>query len=390
MKSLTRPRPWLPVGCHVRAGRWPGQMRCGRLGGVVVHTIALMIVRRVLGVLGCGPTPNADAVEIAVLRHQLAVLRRQVPRPRYTSADRMLLAALAKLLPRERWAAFMVTPSTRLRWHRDLIARRWTYPHTGRDRRGLDEQVVALVVRLARENPRWGYLRIVGECRNLGVRVSATSVRRILRRHRIGPAPRRGGPSWTQFLRTQASGLLATDFFTVETVGLTRLYVLFVVEVQQRAVHLVGITAHPTGAWVAQQARNLLMDLDEQAHRFRYLIRDRDAKFTAAFDAVFAASGIGVVKIPPRAPRANAYAERWVRTVRAECLNWTLVWNERQLHRLLNEYLRHYNTVRPHRSLDLQPPNPTRLTLVKPGTVVAPVQRVDVLGGLIHEYRHAA
>jgi hypothetical protein len=226
----------------------------GRLGGVVARTLALVIVRRILGVLGCGPTPNADVVEIAVLRHQLAVLRRQAPHPRYTPADRMLLATLAKLLPRERWAAFLVTPSTLLRWHRELIARRWTYPRTGRDRRGLDEQVVALVVRLAGENPRWGYLRSVGECRNLNVRVSATSVRRILRRHRIGPAPRRGGPSWSQFLRTQASGLLATDFFTVETVGLTRLYVLFVVEVQQRAVHLLGITAHPTGAWVAQQA----------------------------------------------------------------------------------------------------------------------------------------
>jgi len=350
-----------------------------------------MIVRRVLSVLGCGPTPSADAVEIAVLRHRLAVLRRQVPRPRYTPADRMLLAALAKLLPCERWAVFLVTPATPLRWHRELIVRRWTYPRTGRDPRSLDEQVVALVVRLARENPRWGYLRIVGECRNLGVRVSGTSVRRILRRHRIGPAPRRGGPTWTQFLRTQASGLLATDFFTVETVGLTRLYVLFVVEVQRRCVHLVGITAHPTGAWAAQQARNLLMDLDEQAHRLRYLIRDRDTKFTTAFDAVFTAAGIDVVKIPRRAPRANAYAERWVRTVRSECLDWTLVWNERQLHWVLTEYLRHYNTVRPHRSLDLQSPRRTpRLTLVESGTVESPVQRVDVLGGLIHEYRRAA
>src|SRR5688572_32845931 len=136
-----------------------------------------MIVRCFLGVLGCGPTPDADAVEIAVLRHQLAVLRRQVPRPRYTPIDRMLLATLAKLLPRERWAVFLVTPSTLRRWHRELIARRWTYPSTGRDQRGLDEEVVALVVRLAAENPRWGYLRIVGECRNLGVRVSATSIR---------------------------------------------------------------------------------------------------------------------------------------------------------------------------------------------------------------------
>jgi putative transposase len=366
-------------------------MRSGRLGGVVACTVGLLIVRRVLGVLGWGPTPDADAVEIAVLRHQLAVLRRQVSRPRYTPADRMLLAALARLLPRERWAAFLVTPSTLLRWHRELVARRWTYPRTGRDRRGLDESVVAVVVRLARENPRWGYLRIVGECRNLGVRVSASSVRRILRRHGLGPAPRRGGPSWAQFLYAQAGGLLATDFFTVETVGLTRLYVLFVVEVQRRFVHLVGITAHPTGAWVAQQARNLLMDLDEQAHRFRYLIRDRDAKFTAAFDAVFAASGIDVVKIPPRAPRANAYAERWVRTVRSECLDWTLIWNERQLHRVLAEYLRHYNTVRPHRSLDLQAPRPaSQLTLVKQGGRESPVHRVDRLNGLIHEYHRAA
>ena len=179
--------------------------------------------------LGCRPTPDADVVEIAVLRHQVAVLHRQVPRPRYTPVDRMFLAALAKLLPRERWAVFLVTPATLLRWHRELIARRWTYPPTGRDRRGLDEEIVALVVRLARENSRWGYLRIVGECRSLGVRVSATSVRRILRRHGLGPAPRRAGPTWRQFLRSQASGLLATDFFTVETVGLTRLYVLFVV-----------------------------------------------------------------------------------------------------------------------------------------------------------------
>jgi putative transposase len=191
-------------------------------------------------------------------------------------------------------------------------------------------------------------------------------------------------------MRLHPSGLLATDFFTVETVGLTRLYVLFVVEVQRRAVHLVGITAHPTGAWVAQQARNLLMDLDEQGHRFRYLIRDRDAKFTAAFDTVFATAGIDVVKIPPRAPRANAYAERWVRTVRAECLDWTLVWNDRQLCRVLTEYLRHYNTVRPHRSLDLQPPRPARPTPLEPGGRESSVQRVDVLGGLIHEYRRAA
>jgi putative transposase len=179
-------------------------------------------------------------------------------------------------------------------------------------------------------------------------------VRWILRRHGIGPAPRRHrGPSWAQFLRAQTAGTLACDFFTVETVGLTRLYVLFVVEVNRRRVHLVGITAHPTGAWVAQQARNLLRDLDGQASRFRFLIRDRDTKFTAAFDAVFAAAGIEVLRIPPRSPRANAYAECWVRTARTECLDWLLIRSAAHLHRVPAIYLEHYHTARPHRSLDL-------------------------------------
>ena len=175
-----------------------------------------------------------------MLRHQLMVVRRQVARTRYTPMDRMVLATLARLLPRARWSVFLVTPTTLLRWHRELVARRWTYRPVGTVRPGLAPEVVDLVVRMARENPRWGYIRIVGECRKLGVPVSATSVRRILRRHRIKPAPRRGGPSWTAFLRAQAGGMLACDFLTVETVGLTRLYVLFVVELDRRRVHLVG------------------------------------------------------------------------------------------------------------------------------------------------------
>jgi transposase InsO family protein len=352
--------------------------------------MAFMVVRRVLDLVGCGPTADAKDVEIAVLRHQLMVLRRQVARPRYTPSDRLVLAALAKLLPRERWPTFLVTPATLLRWHRELVARHWTYRHTGRERPGLAPQVVELVVRLARENPRWGYLRIVGECRKLGVAVSATSVRRILRRRRIGPAPRRSGPTWTAFLRAQAGGLFACDFFTVETVGLARLYVLFFVEVDRRRVHLAGITAHPTGEWVAQQARNLLFELDEQIHRFRFLIRDRDAKFTTAFDAVFAAAGVEPVKTPPRAPRGNAYAERWVRTVRNECLDWTLIWNAQHLHQVLTEYLRHYNTARPHRGIDLGVPVPASAATVMVMPSAARVERVDVLDGLIHEYHRAA
>jgi hypothetical protein len=186
--------------------------------------------------------------------------------------------------------------------------------------------------------------------------------------------------------------MLACDFLTVETVGLTRLYVLFVVELDRRRVHLAGIADHPSGEWVTQAARNLLMDLDVDAQKFRFLIRDRDTKFTSAFDAVFRAAGIEMIKIPPRAPRANAYAERWVRTVRAECLDWTLVWNRQHLRRVLIEYLEHYNAARPHRGIGLEVPVPIGgRRVVEPSTLPdAHVERVDVLGGLIHEYRRAA
>ena len=324
----------------------------------VIGSVGFLLLRRVLGLLGIGPAADAKDVEIAVLRHQLTVLRRQVARPRYTPADRLVLAVLARLLPRERWSAFLVTPATLLRWHRELVRRRWTYPHPSGGRRGLDPSVVELVLRIARENPRWGYKRIAGECTKLGVTVSATSVRNIVRRHRLGPAPRRSGPSWTQFLRAQTGGMLAFDFLTVETIGLSRLYVLFVIELDRRRVWLAGVTANPTGGWVAQQARGLLMDMGEQPGQFRLLIRDRDAKFTAAFDHVFTAEGIRVVRTPVRAPKANAYAERWVRTVRTECLDWLLIRNRRHLERVLAVYVEHYNSARPHRSLDLQTPLP--------------------------------
>ena len=356
---------------------------------MVAKTLGLMVLRGLLGIFGLGPGADERDVEIAVLRHQLAVLRRQVVRPRYAPSDRMLLAWLAQRLPRERWSVFLVTPGTLLRWHRELVARRWTYPPTGGDRRCLPEATVELVLRLARENPRWGYLRIVGETRKLGVMVSATSVRSILRSHRLKPAPRRtSGPEWVQFLRAQAAGTLATDFFTVETIGLTRLYVLFFLEVETRRVHLAGITAHPTGVWVTQQARNLLMDLGEHASRFRFLVRDRDTKFAAAFDAVFAAAGIDVLKIPPQAPQANAYAERWLGTVRTECLDWILIRGARHLHRVLSIYLGHYHRARPHRGLQLAVPEP--VTAIEPVSQSGRIERRDLLGGLIHEYQLAA
>jgi putative transposase len=279
----------------------------------VVGTLAFLITRRLLRLVGLGPRPEANDVEIAVLRHQLMVLRRQVARPRYQPADRLLLAGLSRLLPRDRWSAFLVTPNTLLRCHRELVRRRWTYPKTGASR-GLDPAVVELVVRLAEENSRWGYQRIAGECLKLGVRVSASSVRNILRRHRLGPAPRRGGPSWAQFLRAQATGVLACDFFTVETVTLIPAVRAVLIELDRRRVWLAGITDHPTTGWVSQQASTLLADLGEQGRRFRFLIRDRDSKFSAGFDAVFAAEGTAVITTPVRTPVANAYTERWVRT----------------------------------------------------------------------------
>src|SRR5437764_1745049 len=253
---------------------------------IVTSTIVFLVVRHVLRMVGLGPRPDDKDVEIAVLRHQLAFLHRQVACPRYAPTDRLVLATLARLLPRERWSAFLVTPATLMRWPRELVRRRWTYAREPRIQRGLDPALVELTLRLARENPRWGYLRIRGECAELGIKVSGTSVRNILRRNGLGPAPRRGGPSWAEFLRSQAAGVLACDFFTVETVALTRMYVLFFIELDRRFVWLGGVTAHPTGEWVTQQARNLAMALVERTTCVKVLIRDRDAKYMPSFDAV--------------------------------------------------------------------------------------------------------
>jgi hypothetical protein len=207
-----------------------------------------------------------------------------------------------------------------------------------------------LVLRLAFENATWGYRRIHGELVGLGYQVSASTVWKILHTAGVDPAPRRAGPTWTQFLTDQASTILACDFLHVDTIGLKRLkqiYVLFVMEIATRKVHLLGVTPKPTGKWVTQQARNLIMDFDNRATRFKFLIRDRDTKFTGSFDAVFTAEGVRIVRTPVQAPRANAYAERFVGSARDEGLDWTLIWSERQLHHVLSEYLRHYNTARP-------------------------------------------
>jgi putative transposase len=241
---------------------------------------------------------------------------------------------------------------------------------------------------LARENSTWGYRRIHGELCRLGYKIGASTVWTILHRAGVDPAPKRSAVSWRQFLRAQANSVLAVDFFTVDTVLLRRLYVLFVIEVATRRVHVLGVMPHPAGEWVAQQARNLLMRLGEDLGGFRFLLRDRDTKFTTAFDAVFAAEGIEVLATPVRAPRANAYAERWVGTVRREVLDRMLIFGGRQLRAVVAEYVDHYNGHRPHRALGQAPPlGPGQSAAVVPSGGVA---RRDRLGGLLHEYAQVA
>ena len=295
----------------------------------------------------------------------------------------MSLAAVSRLLDRSSWPSFVVTPQTLLRWHRELVRRKWTYRRKRRPGRPpLSVDIRELIVRLARENPRWGYRRIQGELQKLGVRVSATTIRSVLRTAGLPPSPRRGGPTWREFVRAQARGIVACDFFTVETAWLRTLYVMFFIEVGSRRVVWARSTRNPDSSWAVQQARNLLLHLPESCPP-RFLIRNREAKFAGAFDEVFASEGTRVIQTPVRAPRANAHAERWIRTVRDECLDHLLITSRRHLDRVLAEYIAHDNRGRPHRGPDLQPPEPQkRIREAHPH----PVRRRDVLGGLIHEY----
>ncbi|WP_218041323.1 integrase core domain-containing protein [Acrocarpospora macrocephala] len=246
------------------------------------------------------------------------------------------------------------------------------------------------MLRLARENPSWGYQRISGELAGIGLRVPPSTVRDILKRAGLGPAPRRTGPSWSRFLKAQAEGIWACDLFHVDTVFLKRLYVLFFIEHATRVVHIAGVTAHPTGAWVAQQARNLVMNLGERAEGIRFFIRDRDAKFTAVFDEVFSSLGARVIKTPVRAPQAKAIVERWVGTVRRECTDRLLIYDRGHLRRVLQAYERHYNRHRPHRARDRRPPQPPHASAPPSDLDQVRLQRRQVLDGLINQYRRAA
>jgi len=328
-------------------------------------------------------------VEILALRHEVAVLRRANPRPRVSWTDRAVLAALARIMPKGLRARRIVTPGTLLRWHRRLVAAKWRQPRAP-GRPPVSDELVALIVRLARENARWGVVRIQGELRRLGHRVAASTIRKILRAHRIPPPSSHDG-SWRVFLRAHAGTLLATDFFHVDcALTLSRLYVAFVIEHQTRRVHLLGITRNPTGQWATQLARNLAGELAETGRRFTYLVRDRDAKFTAAFDAVFASIGIRTLPVAPQAPRMNAYAERFVRTVRAECTDRMLIAGEKHLSVILSEYIGHYNTGRSHQGegMGLRAPDDAPDVIAFPVPAVR-VERRARLAGLINEYRQS-
>ena len=331
--------------------------------------------------------------EILILRHQLTVLQRRQPRrPKLNWADRALLATLLSVIPnaRRHGLRLLVTPDTIPRWHRNIVRRRSAARsmrgNTGRP--ATRRNIRALVLRLAQENPDWGYRRIHGELAGLGVKIAASTAWEILKKAGIDPAPRRTAPTWSQFLRSQAEAVLACDFFTVDLLDGTEAYVLAMIEHATRRIRILGVTLHPTGEWTTQQARNLLMDLGEQTHRVKFMIRDRGSNFTGAFDAVLADAGIRTVLCNVRTPRMNAIAERWIGGCRRGLLDRTLVWSQAHLRRILREYEIHHNQHRPHRSLSgaapLKPlPEPVDLGQYR-------VQRQKRISGLINEYHLVA
>ena len=326
-------------------------------------------------------------LEIIVLRHQLAVLRRQNHRPALAEEDRALLGAIAAALSRRRRAGWLVTPETLLRWHRRRIARHWTQPCRAPGRPSTTASVRRLIIDMATNNPTWGYRRITGELVGLGHRVGASTVWRILKQHRFDPAPQRTSVTWTQFLRSQAA--VACDFVTVDTALLRRCYLLFFIDITTREVLYGGITTNPTGAWTTQAARNLFLRHPQRFTHTRALLRDRASQFIGDFDEIFRTEGLKILRTPVRVPVANAFAERWIGTLRRELLDRTIIWNQRQLEHLVTDYIDHYNAHRPHRSLNQRPPAPTKPPNAN-GQQQLRIIRATRCGGLINEYRKAA
>jgi len=358
--------------------------------------LVFLIVTRAVSLLGLSRRERwwKDA-EILMLRHQLAVAERERPRAhsRLTWPDRAWLALLAGAVPAERLAAMrlIVIPGTILRWQRDIVRRRQARL-SRRGRSGRPEthrKVRSVVLRLARENESWGYRRIHGELAGLGIMVAPSTVWQILKSAGINRAPRRDGPSWAEFLRSQAQGILALDFFTADLLNGTKSYILAVIEHGTRRIRILGAAEHPVQSWVVQQARNLLMDLEDAGTRAKFVLHDRDASFTATFDSVFQAAGISVIRSAVQAPRMNSIMERWIGSCRRELLDRTLIWNQRHLMTVLREYEDFYNTHRPHRTLNEAAP----LRPLPDGVTDLDhfrVRRRDRAGGVIHEYRLVA
>ena len=361
--------------------------------------LAYLAVTNAFAVLRLLPMSSRDKdVEILALRHQITVLERQLGKEkvRFDASDRAFLAALPHRLPRDvlRKVRLLVCPDTVLRWHCDLLARR----HAARSRpKRLGRprtvhSIRALVLRLARENPSWGYRRLHGELLVLGIKVAASTVWEILREAGIDPAPERSCSTWADFLRSQADALLACDFFETVALAGARLYVLAVIEHANRRVRVLGVTAHPTATWVAQAAKNLVMDLEDANCRARFMIRDRDAKFPALFDAVLKDAGIDVVLSGVRMPRMNSIMERWVQTCRRELLDRTLICNQRHLLHALREFEQFSNGHRPHQGItNARPLYPLPTPIAAPDKLARlDIRRNQRLGGILHEYEHAA
>ncbi|MFI9599961.1 integrase core domain-containing protein [Streptomyces sp. NPDC052043] len=339
---------------------------------------------------------NEKNIEILTLRHQLLVLQRQVGKPVFTNTDRAVLAGLLHHLPMHklRRLLLLVRPDTVLRWHRDLLKQRHaaTCAPKRRGRPPTVRSIRALVLRLARENPSWGYRRIHGELATLGIEVAASTVWEILREHGIPPAPERQSTNWADFLRSQAEALLACDLFEVRTLAGARLYAFAVIEHATRRVRILGATAHPTADWIVQLGRNLLMDLEDAGSTARLLIRDRDSKFTAAFDDLMTDAGIEIATTGIRIPRMNSLIERWIQTCRRELLDRILVWNQSHLLYVLRTFETHYNEHRPHRTLGQAAPlRPLPEPITPPAQLSnLNVRRRNRLRGTLHEYQHAA
>ena len=353
---------------------------------MVVRLIALLsqqLFRLVL--LACRYSKSKN-IELLVLRQEVAVLRRQVNRPKVRPEERIVLSLLQRLRPASERMSSLVTPDTLRRWHRELVRRKWTRPHRVNSRRATSLQTQVLVWRRAKENPLWGCRRIQGELLKVGVEISASSIRRVIAPKRR-PGPKRD--TWSQFMRNQAASIVTCDLLTMESIRMKTLHVLFFTDLHSRRVMIGGITGEATNLrWCTQIARNLSEDRESRATPMRFLVHDRDKRFGAMFDELFKAEGVEIIRTPWRAPRANAYAERFVRTVRTECLDRIFIVNQRHLQSVLNTYISHYNQERPHRGLDLRIPEggpPVRQTEA-PSLIV----RRDRLGGLIHEYHRKA